>query len=154
VVVSSKDPKRAAQHVAYELGIFRTIFQAISSSGPIDVVLLEGFLLHTRNLIEFFFDGAPVGNILPKDFGAPAARDKNSEMQELRSEINQLISHLTWQRVTKHELRPQDWSYSRLNRIYESIQSKARSFFIAIPEDRHSWFTANAFPEEYKHWVS
>jgi hypothetical protein len=134
--------------------MLRTIFGAISSTGPVDVMLLEAFLLHTRNLIEFFFDGAPVGNILPKDFDAPAARDKNSEMQQLRSEINQLVSHLTWQRVTEHELRPQDWSYSRLKRIYDSIQSKARSFFLAIPRERHSWFVATAFPEEYKHWVT
>jgi hypothetical protein len=151
VAVPSKDPRRAAQHVAYELGIFRKIFGAISRSGPIDVVLLEAFLLHTRNLIEFFFNGAPKGNILPKDFGASAGRDKDAEMQELRSEINQLVSHLTWERVTVHELRPQDWSYSRLERTYDSIQSKAKLFFLAIPKERLSWFTAEVFPEEYKH---
>jgi hypothetical protein len=153
VQVSSRDPRRAAPHLAYELGVFRKIFGAVSPDGAIDVVLLEAFLLHARNLIEFFFDGAPSGNILPKDFGAPAARDKDSDMQTLREEINQLVSHLTWQRVTVHELRPQDWSYSRLKRVHDAIRLKAKVFFGAIGEERH-WFTAEAFPEEYKHWAS
>ena len=151
--MADRDPERAARHVAYELGMIRTIFEAISPDDPILAVNLEGFLLHARNLIEFFFDGAVTRGILPKDFGAPAARDKDDEMKELRDEISQLVSHLTWERVTVHELRGQDWSYDRLSSIYEGIRSKAQAFFSAIPGEGHEWFSTDDFPAESRNWT-
>jgi hypothetical protein len=152
--VASRNPERAARHVAYELGMLRTAFGRMSPTGPMDVVLLEVFLLHARNLIEFFFDGAPRKSILPKEFGAPAARDKDPATGTLRDDISQLLSHLTWDRVTVHESKRLDWSYRRTKSIHDSIQAKARSFFGSIPKDRQPWFFAAEFPEEYKHWLS
>jgi len=77
----------------------RTIFASIPPDPPIDIVLLETFLVHIRNLIEFFWDGAPKRAILPKHFGAPLSRDKDPEIKALHEEISQLLSHLTWDRV-------------------------------------------------------
>ena len=147
-----KDAQKAARHVAYELGMFRETFGRLPAAGPLPVLVLEAFLVHTRNLIEFFWDGAPSGAILPKDFGAPAARDKDPAFEDLRHSISQLVSHLTWDRVD-HELRPQDWSYSRLQRIHDAINTKAQRFFTAVPRDRHVWFSAEFFPKEFEHWT-
>ena len=147
-----RDPQKAARHVAYELGMFRETFGSLPATGPIPVVMLETFLVHTRNLIEFFWDGSPGGAILPKDFGAPTARDKDATWQGLRDAISQLVSHLTWDRVD-HELRPQDWSYSRLKDIHDDVRAKAERFFATVPRERHSWFTAEFFPKEYEHWA-
>ena len=152
--MSPRDPSRAARHVAYELGMLRTTFDRIPQTGPIDIIGLEGFLLHARNLIEFFWDGAPKHAILPKHFGAPRRRDKDAAVAALRDEISQLLSHLTWERVEVHERRLQDWSHARLKRIRDDIAQKARAFFQAIPQDRQAWFGAEAFPQEYKQWVA
>ena len=134
--------------------MFRETFRSLPSAGPLPVVALESFLLHSRNLIEFFWDGSPSGTILPKDFGAPAARDKDQGFKDLRDAISQLVSHLSWDRVELYELRPQDWRYARLKDIYDGVRAKAERFFAAIPGDHHPWFTAEFFPGEYKHWIA
>ncbi len=139
--------------MAYELGMLRKTFTTMPITGPISVVTLETFLVHARNLIEFFWDGSPRGTILPKDFGVPAKRDKDLELKGLRDEISQLVTHLSWDRVEVHELRPQDWGYSRLKEIYDRIQSKATNFFAAVPREGHAWFTADFFPREYENWT-
>jgi hypothetical protein len=133
--------------------MLRTTFKSIPATGPIDVVILESFLVHARNLIEFFYNGAPKRAILPKDFGGPGARDKNATMKGLHDEISQLVSHLTWDRVVIHELRPQDWSHGHLEEIHDAIQAKARATFAAIPSERHAWFTCDPFPDEFRHWT-
>jgi len=150
--LSGRDPSSAGPHVAYELGMLRVTFTRIPLDGPVDVVDLEGFLLHARNLIEFFWDGAPKGAILPKDFGPPKKRDKDAATADLRDEISQLLSHLTWERVV-HERRSSGWTYERLQGIRDAIAKKAQAFFLAIPPDRHAWFDVKAFPQEYRQWM-
>ena len=112
--------------------MLRTTFERVLESGPIEVVTLESFLVHARNLIEFFFDGAGKRAVLPKDFGGPRGWDKDPSMAALRNKISQLVSHLTWDRVTIHELQSQDWSYPRLKDIYDRLRSKAQETFSEI----------------------
>jgi len=150
---ATRSPQRAAAHVAYELGMLRVTLQYSIQHDALDIVALEAFLLHTRNLLEFFYDGSSTGAILPKDFGAPRARDKSATSADLRDEISQLVSHLTWDRVVKHELRTQDWSNGRLQRIHDDIKVKAAAFFAAIPQDSVEWFSSPAFPHEYRYWT-
>ena len=149
--VAPKDPERAARHVAYELGMLRTIF--LSHLRGQNVFVVEAFLVHTRNLIEFFWDCAPKGAILPRDFGAPAKRDKDPEIGTLHDQISQLLSHLTWARVQVHEPDPPDLGYARGRWVYEAIASKAATFFKGLSEDRRKWFSAKGFHDEYRHWL-
>jgi hypothetical protein len=151
--LTNRDPSRAAPHLAYELGMLRSTFASLPAHGPIPVVALEGFLLHSRNLIEFFWDCAPKGAILPKDFGAPRRRDKDPTIAKLHDEISQLVSHLTWARVEVHELSPNDWSHQRLTKIWKDIGDKARAFFHAISSEQCRAFSAAPFPEEYRNWI-
>ena len=148
--VEPGDAQRAARHVAYELGMLRTTYGTLRGG---NIVVLEDFLVHTRNLIEFFWDRASPRAILPRDFGAPAGRDKNRQIAALHSEISQLLSHLTWERVRIHELRTQDWSYARARGIYDAIRDKAKAFFDVLPEERRAWFASKVFRNEYKNWV-
>lgn len=147
------DPERAARHVAYELGMFRTVYASFPVAGPLDAARLESFLIHTRNLIEFLFDGGPQRAVLPKDFGGCAVRDKSGEMRALRDEISQLVSNLTWDRVTVHEPKVQDWSHARLSRINDLMRKKASEVFGSIPAECHGWFASDAFPNELQHWL-
>ena len=149
-VLAPKDPKRAARHVAYELGMLRTIYSVLRAQDPI---MIEGFLLHTRNLIEFFWDHASTGAILPKDFGALVARDKDLEIDRLYKEISQLLSHLTWARVQVHEPNPPDLGYGRARQVYDAIGAKAEKFFRALSEEQRSWFSSDAFPNEHSRWL-
>jgi hypothetical protein len=142
--------RRAARHVAYELGSLRETLHFVRGKSYVSRAMLESYLVHTRNLIEFFFDGATKGAMLPKDFGARSGRD--GSMRALRQEISQLLSHLTWARVDIHELRPQDWSYSRLSKTFDAIRAKAVAFMAELPEEERVWFTCDAFPNEYRHW--
>jgi hypothetical protein len=118
-----------------------------------NAVLIDGFLVHARNLIEFFWDRAPTGAILPKDFGAPPRRDKNPEVAKLHAEISQLLSHLTWDRVQVHEPDPPDMGYARARWIYDAISGKADSFFRGMSEEQRGWFTSTFFSNEYLHWL-
>ena len=149
--MAPKDPERAARHVAYELGMLRTIF--VGHLRTQNVIMIEAFLVHARNLIEFFWDGSPKGAILPKDFGGPARRDKNPEIAELHDQISQLLSHLTWARVQLHEPDPPDLGYGRGRWVFEAIAGKADTFFKGLPEDRRKWFSAKGFHDEYRHWI-
>jgi hypothetical protein len=136
--------------VAYELGILRETLHFVRGTSYVQRAMLETYLVHTRNLIEFFFDGAPRGAILPKDFGASPHRD--GSMRSLHTEISQLLSHLTWARVNIHELRPQDWSYTRLSKTFDAVRAKAVAFLAELPEPQRQWFTCDAFPHEFRHW--
>ncbi len=148
--LAPRDPQRAAQHVAYELGMVREIFSRLRGQ---DVVMLESFWVHTRNLIEFFWDCAPKGAILPKDFGAPAHRDKDAGIGELHDEISQLLSHLTWARVQVHEPSPPDLGYGRARSVYDAIAGKAKGFFESLSAERRSWFSVRGFHDESRHWL-
>jgi hypothetical protein len=148
--LAPRDPQRAAQHVAYELGMLRTIYGHLRGQ---NVVMLEGFLVHTRNLIEFFWDCAPKGAILPRDFGAPARRDKDPEIAELHDQISQLLSHLTWARVQVHEPQPPDLGYGRARSVYGAIAAKAEMFFQGLSAEHRGWFSSRAFPDEHRHWL-
>ena len=148
----SRDPERAARHVAYKLGMLRTSLGLMERAG-VSAPILESYLVHARNLIEFFWDGAPRGALLPIDFGAKRNRDKSPEIADLRNEISQLVSHLTWQRVEVHELRTQDWSLDRLKHIFTDVQMKAAEFLGDLPPEKREWFSSDAFPEEYRHWL-
>ena len=75
-------------------------------------------------------------------------------MKALRGEISQLVSHLTWDRVTTHEARHQDWSLDRLAALYEHIRVKARETFTSIPEERQEWFATEDFPDEFARWTA
>jgi hypothetical protein len=146
---SLRDPQRAAAHVAYELGMFRTTFAQFAPTTPVSIVVLESFLLHARNLIEFFWDGAPKRAMLPKHFGGIATRDKDVDFKTIHSDISQFLSHLTWDRVTRD---PTHWSYDLLRKLHEGVRSKAEAFFAEVPSDRLTWFTTPDFPSEYLKW--
>ena len=148
--LAPRDPQKAARHVAYELGMLRSIFFRLRGQDPI---VIESFLVHARNLIEFFWDCAPKGAILPKDFGAPAQRDKDPAVAELHDQISQLLSHLTWARVQVHEPDPPDLGYGRGRWIYDAIAKKAAAFFAALSEESRKWFSAKGFVNEYQHWM-
>ena len=61
-----RDAGRAARHVAYELGMLREALQRMEANQAVDRITLESYLTHVRNLIEFFWDGAPNGAVLPR----------------------------------------------------------------------------------------
>jgi len=148
--LAPRDPEKAAKHVAYELGMLRSLFLRLRGQDPI---MIESFLVHVRNLIEFFWDCAPKGAILPKDFGAPARRDKDAAVAELHDQISQLLSHLTWARVQVHEPDPPDLGYGRARWIYDAIALKADAFFKGLSEDNRKWFSARGFVNEYQQWM-
>ena len=146
---SLRDPQRAAAHIAYELGMFRSTFTQFNATKPVSVVVLESYLLHARNLIEFFYDGAPKRAMLPKHFGGVTARDKDVSFKTFHSDISQFLSHLTWDRVTR---TPANWNYELLQKIHGGVRSKAQVFFGEVPSDRLNWFTTADFPSEYLNW--
>ena len=84
---------------------------------------------------------------------AASATTHESSLLLTLEEISQLVSHLTWARVDVHELRPQDWSHTRVKAIHDGVRAKAEEFFRALPEERRAWFSSDVFPNEYKHWM-
>lgn len=143
------DKAKAAKHVAYELGMFRTMFNSFSPERA-DPEKLECFHLHARNLLEFFCKLDDSTNlILPEDFGAPE-RVKCQNVGPIYGEICERVSHLSWNRLDREQ---EQREYSDWRNTYEIIQEKAREFFNAIPAESVEWFIDTDFKDEHRHWA-
>ncbi len=113
--------KEASYHLQYEIGmIFET---ALKLNDQKDIVvynaLFESFLIHTRNLIYFFY-GEPVYDDIVAShfiFGWELVRGvKSILLKRLEEEANKKVAHLTYQRFSgdyawdvdeiTHDLRP------------------------------------------------
>ena len=98
---------------------------------------IEAFLIHARNLIEFFKNKAPC-NFDPRLFTAPDYEpDGNFIDSSLEAKINQQISHLTAERtaIAEEQLGPDQWA-----KIKKAIEAEIARFEKALaPEYQAKW---------------
>lgn len=137
----------ARRHLAYELKMLRETGSALRGNGigprSYQNAMLETFLIHYRNLLDFFY--ADKRRSLSHDVRAAdyVADDRvwrrrrprlDKESSENRERVNAQLAHLTYRRL-KYPRR--NWHDRRMLRQIEALLA---SFVAELPPRRRRWF--------------
>jgi hypothetical protein len=91
----------SGEHLLYELQIFLWTGKELGreeNKGPIRSVLIESFVMHLRNLIDFFCTAAGderEDDIIAADFAAGWSESMSNTLKEAKKRANKELSHLT-----------------------------------------------------------
>ena len=133
----------------YELKMLRFAIEEHSRVQGQTDALLECALLHTRNLLEFFYQKQPPenDNICAGHFVGEFAKNKTGNwwkscrLPYLKSQkvaINKSLSHLTYERIGAEY----KWDLAKIKHEVETAYSE---FFNLLPEeDRAKWLPPEA----------
>ncbi len=137
----------ARRHLAYEIKMVRETAQALRGKGigprSFRNAMLETFLIHYRNLLDFFYADKRRSlshDVRAADFVAdyPRWRERRPRMDKEatsnRERVNAQLAHLTYRRL-KYEER--HWSDRRMARQIEEI---LQIFIEQLPPHRRRWF--------------
>jgi hypothetical protein len=136
------------EHLLYELQMFRLVARALPTT-PDNFeryALIESCAIHTRNLIDFFYNKSPMADdVIAADFFGNATTWKvtiPSSLDQARVRANKEVSHLTLQR--KSGAHPDKaWP---LDVYYKAVQAVAVTFVnSASPKKLHA---------DVKNWVA
>jgi len=132
--------KYSREHLYYEIGMFtRMLEEILNFQEPHnDEQLksrnnscLESFLIHTRNLMEFFYEKFkkyPEKDVRAQDFMPPGITwtiTKSSDYPDITKRISREIEHITTERKMPGDLAKQ---WSEMNRIIEIISIAFEQF--------------------------
>jgi len=145
----------ARRHLAYEIKMVRETAQALQGKGigprSFRNAMLETFLIHYRNLLDFFYADhrrSLSHDVRAQEFVADPRRWKarrpklDQEASSNRERVNAQLAHLTYRRL-KYEER--QWSDRRMLRQLEEL---IQVFVEQLPPHRRRWFlrTMNRAP--------
>jgi len=147
VAKSEQELQQASVHVKYELDMLAAMISFLSKGlGGTDCftwnAYLESFVLHVRNLIDFFYlpKKSRFDDILAEDFvtNVPQWKEdrlglKSPLMDEAKTRVDKLAAHLTYKRLT---LDPK-WKFAD---IRADLQHVFNCFFNHLPPGRTAWF--------------
>lgn len=122
------------KHLPYEVHMLRTTYELARAARPAaeQDALAESFLLHARNLIEFFQD-RPSCDFDPRMFTVSSYQlNKDFVAEQVLPRINRQISHLTVKRPTlaADRLGPRDWAL-----ILRALEEETARFIKALTAD-------------------
>ena len=121
MVPTKEQVERIAPRVMYEwqmLHSMRFISPQCNGNNPLSHATLESFLVHARNLYDFFFKERKYDDVLVVDFyraGDFWSTDQRKACPYIRDNyerLNKSLSHLTYWRI-KH--RTVQWDFGRWN---------------------------------------
>ncbi|HXQ74021.1 MAG TPA: hypothetical protein VN844_26190 [Pyrinomonadaceae bacterium] len=128
------------EHLPYEIDMMRAIYPVAVAGSPSRAVhnaMVEDFLLHCRNIIEFFKYNPPC-DFSPIFFTDGTFKiNKTFVNAKLYDKINQQISHLTAERtrVKTDKLGPSEWKI-----LKDQIEGEIARMEAALSDDaRRSW---------------
>jgi hypothetical protein len=139
----------ARRHLSYEVKMLRELADALQGNGvgprTMRNALLESFLIHYRNLYDFFYPDFPGRRRLPHDVCArDYLRDTrrwrkhrpegDSKFRENRERVNVLLAHLTFRRL-KYNSR--SWHDKKMASMIETL---LQEFLRELPRERRAWF--------------
>jgi hypothetical protein len=122
------------EHLPYEISMLRATYELARAQKPAAEhnALVEAFLLHARNLIEFFKD-RPACDFDPRMFtNAGYQLNKDFVADSVVAKINRQTSHLTAKRISNaaDELGPRDWAL-----ILRALETEISRFAKALTKD-------------------
>ncbi len=108
---ADQDLKKASEHVNYEFDMFLATASFLTTgAGAKDRVTqnayLESFVLHLRNLRDFYFQDQKKGRICAADYVSNVDKWKASRQDESpflkheRRKANEFVAHLTYEKET------------------------------------------------------
>jgi len=140
----------ARRHISYEIKMLRELAAGLQGKGvgprTMRNALLESFLVHYRNLYDFFYPEFPSRRRLPHDVSASDYlpdrkrwRKKRPEMDpeksaENRERVNCLLAHLTLRRL---KYKNRSWPDRKMAGLIESL---IEEFVKELPRARRAWF--------------
>jgi hypothetical protein len=135
--------QKASIALHYELWMFSEMVKFLSTQPqqhekplekPLYNALVESFVQHTRNLIEFFYpqDNVHSDTIIAKDFFPDQAKWKETipkELDEERADAHKFLAHLTYDRLKNKK----NWDFTKISKCLNSVLDK---FLKEVPQDR------------------
>jgi hypothetical protein len=128
------------EHLPYEISMMRAIYPFALQGSPsraLHNAMVETFLLHCRNIIEFFKYNPPC-DFSPLFFTDGTFKiNKTFVNAKLYEKINQQISHLTAERtaLNKNKLGPNEWQL-----LEKQIEGEIARMEKALTQDaKKSW---------------
>jgi hypothetical protein len=117
---SDDDLKRISDNLAYEISMFSEMYKVLEKDEPESPernACLESFLIHARNLRDFFYPKSRnQDDVLTSDF-IPGWEDKAGKMGAYldanRERINKEIAHLTYTRNKETE-ESKKWDITKM----------------------------------------
>jgi hypothetical protein len=121
-------------HLPHEIEMFRATYELARAARPAaeHEALLESFLLHARNLIEFFQD-RPSCHFDPRMFTSGGYQlNRDFVADTVLPRLNRQIGHLTVKRTTQEadRLGPRDWAL-----ILRALEEEIARFTRALSKD-------------------
>jgi hypothetical protein len=134
--------RKASNALHYEIWMFNVMVISLLSQHPQPGnpqynALVESFVQHMRNLIEFFYPSDKVrpDTIIASDFFSNPSQWKKKWPDLLRkanSRANKLLAHLTYDRINADK----GWEFSEIREIREQLNSLFAKFRNEVPQDR------------------
>jgi hypothetical protein len=122
------------EHLPYEVSMLRATYELARAAKPAAEhnAMVDSFLMHARNLIEFYKD-RPSCDFDPRMFtNASFQLNKDFIADSLAARINRQTSHLTAKRISQSadELGPRDWAL-----ILRALEEEMNRFAKALTKD-------------------
>src|SRR5579864_3336346 len=127
----------SGEHLLYEIQMFIWVSRTVPPmpTGPEKSVYLESFLIHLRNLIDFFYPQSPrPTDVIATDFYDDPAKWNatiSSSLELARTRANKEVSHLTLGR--KAGMHP-DKHWAVLD-LYQEMRTVAQAFAAGASTD-------------------
>jgi hypothetical protein len=141
----------ARRHLSYEVKMLRELADALQGNGvgprTMRNALLESFLIHYRNLYDFFYPDFPSRRRLPGDICAgdylhdskrwrKRRPETDAKLRENRERVNSLLAHLTLRRL---KYKNRSWQDRKMAAVIEEL---LQEFLRELPRERRAWFRA------------
>lgn len=134
--------EEAQKHVEYEVGMLEQTAKMLPRSPDLsdahDRAILESFIIHTRNLVDFLYKGKGRDRIAAEDFiDAKVWREQRPNESKLIKDAyiraNNDVAHLTYTRL-KNSKRGEQWPISEITK--EILEAYAL-FEELVPSKQH-----------------
>lgn len=132
--------KEASEHIWYEVNkIFENYDYFKNNLDDYTQVRIENFLLHFRNLFDFFYPSETIyrDNMCVYDFIDNYEEFDNKKIVEkdldVKGKINKYLSHITYTRCSS------EFPKWQIEKIMEGTVKTVEAFYDALPEDYREW---------------
>lgn len=141
---SPEELKKASNHLAYELNMLFFLRPELSEAmrGGVRSItdtyltnaILESFLVHVRNIIDFFYNLSPRGDdVIAGDFISnwrELSPPITALLSETKERSNKHLVHLTYARIDLEE--SEEWQFEK---IEKDIKKVLKEFFENVSEE-------------------
>jgi len=140
--------KKASENIHYEILMFDFTSrmlrkQSIRSNQLILNTFLESWLVHLRNLLDFFYTDISKrykDDVLARDFVKNARnykkdRAKFRDLKQIKKKIAKQLAHLTYHR-SKYNNKTRLWNF---NKYSKEIFLTIFSFYDCLPKNKKRW---------------